>query len=162
MRQKTVALSLIGLLFLTSGLLAQPEGRHGPKAMRSQQGLNLTDEQEAKMQELKLNFERQKLPLQNQLQSLSGELKLAITAEKFDEGKAQNLVNQIQKVRAQLQMMRIRHLQDVRQLLTPEQRQKFDMHILSGKGQWGDGGPGDRKPFGGRAPFHPRMNDEQP
>ena len=140
MKRKSFVLGLVGTLLLTTALLAQPRARSCDPEMRMHKMLELTDDQEAKMQELKLDFEREVLPLKSKLQSLKADPKLEMTAEKFDEGKANKLVEEMQKVRTDMQKKHIRHEQKVRAILTPEQRQKFDLHVMSDKGPRGGHG----------------------
>lgn len=154
MKEKMFIFSLIGLFLLTSGLLAQPRGKTRKSGPRMMQVLDLTAEQETKMQEIRLKFRKETLPLRTKLQSLRGDLKLEMTAEKFDEGKVEKIVEQMQEVRTEMQMKRILHKQAVREILTPEQRVKFDLHILS------ENGPGKGRRPGG-AP-HPRLGPLQP
>ena len=108
--------------------------------------LKLTDEQRAKMQDLRLAHQKEILPLHSQLQKLHADLKLELTADKFNESKVKSIQGDISKVMNEIAMKTILHQRAVRDLLTPEQKKQFDSHILSG-GMMGGGGPMGR---GGR------------
>jgi len=147
MKRQISILSILGIMLLSLALLAQPGrgNRGGQWADRGpwlDRALDLTEEQQAKMEDLRLQHQKEMIPLQSQIESLRSELHLAMTADKFDKGKVEKIVNDMQKVRTQLQMSRVLHQQAVRELLTPEQRKKFDLHILSRKGPRGGKGFG--------------------
>lgn len=136
------------LFLMASGLMAQPQGK--PAAPMPPPIPNLTAEQQAKIQNLQLQLAKDSLPLHAQLQTLEPDLKLVMTADKFDEGKAKYLVEQMQKLHTDLQMKHILHEQSLRQLLTPEQRQQFDLHLLAPRPH------GEPVPRGGMAPNGPQ------
>jgi len=128
-----------GILFIAVSVFAQGYGEHGKRkgyksdGQRIQKMLDLSDEQADKIQDLRLNHQKEMLPLRTEVQKLQAELKLVQTADKFDESKAKKLVGDISSLRQQMQMKKINHQQMVRNILTPEQRKKFDMHLLSNK-----------------------------
>lgn len=156
MKKKTFMLNLIGLLLLTSGLLAQPEGPPPRPKLPGRHIPDLTDEQRAQLLDMRLELQRQMLPLKSKLPALRGELKMEITAEKFNEGNVEKIVEQIQKVQAQMRMKEILHHRAVREILTPEQRKKFDLQLLlkMGAGKPGLPGPLPRAP---KAPPPPKV-----
>jgi Spy/CpxP family protein refolding chaperone len=100
--------------------------------------MKLTDEQKAKMQDLRLAHQREMIPLRSDLQKLHASMKLEITADKFNESKVKSLQGDISKVMNEIASKTILHQRAVRDLLTPEQRKQFDARILSG-GMMGDG-----------------------
>jgi Spy/CpxP family protein refolding chaperone len=108
----------------------------------AQMGLgNLTAEQKTKMQDLRLAQQKEMLPLHTQLQKLQADLKLELIADKINEGKVKSLQGEISKLTSDLAVKRFAHQRAMRDILTPEQKKKFDERILSGKGI-GPGGPG--------------------
>ena len=147
MKRQISILSLLGILLLSLALLAQ-SGRGNRGGQWEDRGswldraLDLTEEQQAKMEDLRLQHQKEMIPLRSQVESLRSELNLAITADKFDKGKVEKIVNDMQKVRTQLQMSRVLHQQAVRELLTSEQRKKYNLHILSPKSHRGGRGFG--------------------
>ncbi len=137
MKRFILFITLIGALVWGGGMLAQPEHR-GPKKSRGEhmaKMLDLSEEQQSKIIDLQLKLQKELIPLRSKMESLKGELKLAQTAEQFDQAKVDKLLNEMQSVRTQIQSKRIQHQQQVRSLLTAEQRKKFDAHLL----RMGDG-----------------------
>ena len=120
------------------------KGRGGPGAMMG--FLKLTDEQRTKMQDLRLAHQKEMIPLRADLQKLRADMKLEITAEKFNESKVKSIQGDISKVMNEIASKMILHLRAVRDLLTPEQKKQFDERILAG----GMMGPGRMMQRGGR------------
>ena len=106
------------------------KGRGGPGAMGG--FLKLTDEQRAKMQELRLAHQKEMISLRADLQKLRANMKLEITADKFNEGKVKSIQADISKVMNDIGSKMILHLRSVRDLLTPDQRKQFDARVLAG------------------------------
>lgn len=140
------------MLMFAGSALAQPRP-DGPPAPpdpgeRMMQMLDLDETQQNKVAELRLKLQKELVPLRSELQSLEGELQLAVTAEKFNRDKAETLVSKISALRGKMQLARVLHQQEVRSLLNAEQRQKFDMHLLAGKGPGPRGGGKGHGPHG--------------
>lgn len=157
MKRFILFITLIGALILGGVMLAQPEHR-GPKKSHGEhlaKILDLSEEQRSKMVDLQLKLQKEMIPLRSKVQSLQGELKLAQTAEQFDQAKVEKLLNELQSVRTQMQLKRIQHQQQVRSLLNAEQRKKFDAHLLRAGGD----GPGK---FRERRGDHHRMEGRSP
>ena len=144
---------------MNHSMMKMPGG--GPMGM-----LNLTDEQKAKMQDLRLAHQKEVIPLRSELQKQVASLKLEITADKFNESKVKSMQGEISKLRSELAMKMVLHQRAVRDLLTTEQKKKFDEHILSagpmgpgrmmGGGMMGRGGmKGGPGMMGGRGPGRP-------
>jgi Spy/CpxP family protein refolding chaperone len=136
----------------------------GPMGM-----LNLTEEQQAKVQDLHLAHQKEIIPLQSELQEQKASLKLEITADKFNESKVKSIQGEISKLQSEMAMKMVLHQRAVRDLLTPEQKKKFDEHILSagpmgpgpmmGGGMMGRGGmKGQAGMMGGRGAGGPVCN----
>ena len=101
----------------------------------------LTAEQQTKMQDLRLAHQKEMLPLRTQLQKLQADLKLEITADKVNENKVKSMQGEISKLTSDLAGKRFAHMRSVRDILTPEQKKKFDERILTG-GMMGQGPQG--------------------
>lgn len=148
MRYKTIAMTILSLIVLAAVSSAQP-GKGPGRGFRGGPPIpDLTEEQEAKIQDLKLDMKKEMLPLQTKLDALDADVKLAMTADKFDESKVSGLVKQMQEIKTQMRMKRIQHHQEVRKLLTPEQRKVFDAHLLSDRGRGRGHGDGDGRGCG--------------
>jgi Spy/CpxP family protein refolding chaperone len=123
------------LLMISSFVYGQPEdGGNPPPMKRMGRMLDLTDEQRSQVEDLRLSFEKEKLPLQSKIHELQNDLKLELTRDSFDEKKANQLLGQIESVRTELHKKRINHMRSVRNILNEDQKKKFDMHILSNQG----------------------------
>jgi Spy/CpxP family protein refolding chaperone len=131
-----IALSMASLVTLN----AQKQERHGKQEHK--QGMtkdssfrvngsetpNLTTEQKTKMKELRLTHYKQVLPLKNQLGELKAKQKTLTTAENPDLKLINANIDEITKVKNQLMKSREQMHQQVRALLTDEQRMAFDTH----------------------------------
>jgi Spy/CpxP family protein refolding chaperone len=154
MKRMTVVLLLL-TLFLSVLAFAQqepqkaatpPAGKMGRMGMMQGRGASgammgfpkLTDEQRTKMQDLRLAHQKEMIPLRSDLQKLHANMKLEITADKFNESKVKSIQGEISKVMNEIASKTILHQRAVRDLLTPEQRKQFDTRILSG-GMMGKG-----------------------
>ncbi len=111
--------------------------QRGPMAF-----LNLTDEQQAKVQDLALAHQKEMIAIQAELQKQHAAMKLEVTADKFNEGKVKSIQGEISKLMSDIAMKTILHQRAVRDLLTPEQKKQFDHHILAGGMMGGRGGMG--------------------
>jgi len=120
-----------------AGKMGMMQGKGGPGAMMGL--LKLTDEQRTKMQDLHLTHQKEMIPLRSDLQKHQANMKLEVTAEKFNEGKVKSIQGEISKVMNEIASKSILHQRAVRDLLTPEQKKQFDTRILSG-GMMGNGG----------------------
>jgi Spy/CpxP family protein refolding chaperone len=106
-------------------------------AMGGQQGgpmafLKLSDEQRAKIQDLGLAHQKELVSLRAELQKQHANMKLEMTADKFNEGKVKSIQGEVTKLMGDIAMKTALHQRAVRDLLTPEQKKQFDQRILSG------------------------------
>lgn len=134
MKRYILLFSIFALLINMQLLFAQPDDNDGPP-FRDRMGkmLNLSDEQKSTIEDLRLNFQKEKLPLQSKLHELKTNLKLEITKDNYDEKKVNQTLDQIEKLEKEMHKKRINHMRSVRNILTDEQKKKFDMHILSNR-----------------------------
>jgi len=129
---------LLGLAFVSISTAQMPQ----PEVMKKQammhrkmhQGLNLTEEQQNKIAELRLQFQKTLLPLQTEMRGKMAELHLLQTEANPNLKKMDQLIDQIGKIRTKIQKEKIRHQVKVRKLLTPEQQVKWDSRMLQGPG----------------------------
>lgn len=122
-----------------------PGMMHGEMAgaMGGQQGapmafLKLSDEQRTKIQDLGLAHQKELVSLRAELQKQHANMKLEMTADKFNEGKVKSIQGEATKLMGDIAMKTALHHRAVRDLLTPEQKKQFDQRILSG-GMMGGG-----------------------
>jgi Spy/CpxP family protein refolding chaperone len=136
---------MIGTLFLTSLLAAQPpmaQRRDRSFARRPMQPplqflksqrerLNITDEQLTRIEELTLRLEEKTVATRNALNTEQFELrKLMIDPEARDYDKIKAQLGRISQLRNEMLIERMRLQDEIRSVLTPEQREALkDMDI---------------------------------
>jgi Spy/CpxP family protein refolding chaperone len=142
------------LLLVLVGAAQHPDAPHRMGQMARM--LDLTEQQQSQILDMKLKLKKEMLPVRSDIERLRSELKLEMTADKFDEGKVKKLVEDISKKQQELKLTRIEHHRAVRDILTPDQQKKFDMRVLSerdpGKGRGHGHGMRSkhRRPYDGR------------
>ena len=123
---------MVVLISISQFVHAQPDDEGNPQPMnRMGRILDLTDEQQSQIEDLRLNFEKEKLPLKSKIHELRNGLKLELTKDNYDEKKVNQMLDQIESVRKEMHKKRINHMRSVRNILNDDQKKKFDMHILS-------------------------------
>jgi len=148
---KSTVTALLGLaLVFAFPLLAQKEGtRSCEKAC----GIpNLTPEQTAKMQKLMLEHQKALLPLQTALKTKQIDLR-QMMIEKADQKSLEAKIDEMAKASADVQKKCLSHRNEVRGLLTDEQKKALDQKCTgigcgAGMGhgaQCGKGGCSDHK-----------------
>ena len=128
------------MLILVPTLSAQSHKSRvaGKKVMLKQKqtmGLNLTDDQKAKMSDLKLALQKKLLPLKSDLQGKVTDLQLLKTENSPNLNRIDKLIDDIGKLRIKIQKEQVRHQLEVRKILTPEQRKRWDYRALGGPGK---------------------------
>jgi len=142
--KKTIVAVFVIALMATSGLaMAQGWGRgegmgpgHGPGGWAA--ALNLTPEQQQKMQELRASHFKETIPLRNEIMGKRLELRALWAQTDPDQGRILAKQKEVNALMAQLQEKATKHRLEMRQILTPEQRAKLG--TFSGKR--GGFGPG--------------------
>jgi len=146
--------TLTALLFLgfTIMAFAQPgPGRgEGRRWVNEDQGFkhrsmdlpNLTDEQKEKISDLRTENMKVMLQKRNQVHEKMAKLRTLETAEKADMKAINGLIDEISEIKADMAKQQAAHRQQVRKLLTDEQRVIFDSrphrgHHGAGKGHSG-------------------------
>ncbi len=142
MKQLTLITSGLSLfLVLNLAAVAQPnEGNkfgHGgisknddfkrTRHERLKDVLNLTDEQSQKLESLKLEHQKKNLPLQNELNEKEARMQTLETAENVDMKAINSLIDDMGVVKTKIAKERAAHHQEIRKILTPEQRIQFDL-----------------------------------
>jgi len=140
MRKKIILLSL-AILLISVGLLSADPRKDGDGPWHMMRMLELTESQESQILDLKLEHEKQILPLRTELNELRTQMKLELTADSFNENKVSKIMEQMSNLQKKIHMKRVTHQRAVRDILTEEQKKKFDLHILSR----GDKGKGNLK-----------------
>ena len=103
------------------------EGMHrGGGRMRQMEMLGLTDAQKDQIFKIRHDSVPPMREQMKQVRKAGLELRQLAMADKFDEVKARQLADQQAKAMANMAVMRAQTANRVRQVLTPEQRQKMD------------------------------------
>lgn len=133
------------LLLILSGfavsITAQPQ--QGRKAMQNQDKQwaqnargqekgrdmrlpNLSDEQKEQIKEIKLSGQKEALPIKNLLGEKKAKLRTLTTSETYNQKSVNSTIDEISGLEASLMKLRENHRQQVREVLTEEQRIVFD------------------------------------
>ncbi|MBL7073837.1 Spy/CpxP family protein refolding chaperone [candidate division KSB1 bacterium] len=144
---------LAGLLVLTLAVgpvLAQGLGKGpcgmglGPRPSWDRMNIpDLTEEQEAKIRGMRVDFMKEGLPLKNEIGEKRARLRTLMTANKTDEKAINKLIDDISRLRTRMMKKKVAHHQAVRRILTEEQRVYFDSKGF-GLGHRGRPGPDGR------------------
>jgi Spy/CpxP family protein refolding chaperone len=121
-----------------------PKGSWGP-------ALNLTAEQNQKIQAMRESFFKETLPLRNEMQTKQLELRTLWAQTNPDQDKILAKQKEINALRAQLQEKGTRHRLEMRKVLTPEQQAQigaFGPGFGPGYGMRGGFGPGRGMGYG--------------
>lgn len=97
--------------------------------------LDLSEEQKTQMETLRFSLQKSMLPLKNELGEKKAKMKTLSTAEKADMKAINTLIDEMGAIKTQMAKQKASHKQEVRKILTEEQRIIFDSH----KGRKGKG-----------------------
>jgi Spy/CpxP family protein refolding chaperone len=123
--------------------------------------LDLTEDQQAKIEAWQLELQKANLERRGDLPKLHTELQLMIVDEKMSEAKIKALVEKINAHQQANQLERIMLQRKIRTILSDQQKIRFDKMILDGPGQFmrhqrpqrGGGMDMPGADCGGRRPF---------
>ncbi len=132
-RFTTAVVALVMVAFLGLSFAQEPE-----KKAKEGFGMlpELTEAQQKQIKDLKVQLEKEILPLKSEIQVKSAELKQLLVAGKPDRAAINKKIDEIGSLRTQIQKKRVENQLKVRALLTPEQRVMFDKRIFAGRKQF--------------------------
>ena len=148
---KTTSKIVLAVLIMCLPLMAFAQPMAGPHAAmqgKMHDELNLTDQQQTQIEALALAHQKQMLTLNNQLRDLRTQMKLLITKDNPSTADVKKLADQIGQTTSQIAQEKANHKISVRNVLTAEQKVKFDMMTLKGGDRMGRGGRGMNAPEG--------------
>jgi len=124
--KKVLAGTLIALLLLGGvGTAFAWESPRKPPRNRGAVDLNLSEEQIKELQELSLKRRKEMLELRYTLQAKQLELQTLLLTKEPDEAKINSKVEEIGKLRTDIQKKALEYRNQVRKILTPEQWDKL-------------------------------------
>ena len=113
------------------------------RSHRMEAFLDLSDDQIQKVEEIRLELQKESLPTINKIGEKRAQLKTLIS-ESGDIPKISLLIDEIGQLQISLQKQRVNHHMKIRELLTDDQKIKFDSHFGN---QFASGG-GHSRSFG--------------
>lgn len=132
---------IVGLFLCANPIFTQPEDAAKPKRNMAH-NLELSTEQESKISDLKLQFKKEIIPLKSEIDQLRSNINLELTSDNFSESRIKKLTEDIASLQKDIHFKRIMNQKAIRDLLTAEQKKKFDLHLLSQREFRGEEGPG--------------------
>ncbi len=125
MKKSLLLLSLAAMLSFGS-LTASAQERQQGSCCNFPTEMALTDAQKKQLKDIKISEEKKLMPIDNQLKEKKAHLNTLRTAEKPDMGQINSTVEEIGKLRIEKQKIKEASIQDIRKVLTEEQRLAFD------------------------------------
>lgn len=148
MKWKHLTITLLAVLLIVGATIAQPPGQGFGRGQGERDGmgpmqkggsgmcmrsLNLSDDQQATLQKMRLEQQRKMVGLKTEVADLKGKLKLILTNDKFDKKEADRIISEMAKFHQTKMDMHIQHLRKVRDILNDKQKVIFDQKVLSGQ-----------------------------
>ncbi len=99
----------------------------------------LTDEQQARLDELKVRQKKMMMPMKARARAIRADLVTMALADDPDERTLSSKVDEMLSLRRQMMMAKFRHIMARREVLTPEQRRSFDVHVMKKMSKKGGG-----------------------
>lgn len=94
------------------------------------QRLDLSPEQDRRLDEIEAAFAERRAPLEAEVRQANAELSAAIAASQGDTPEVQAAVDHFHTAMGDLQMATIRHVFEMRAVLTPRQAEEFDRAVV--------------------------------
>jgi Spy/CpxP family protein refolding chaperone len=127
-------LKILFVIMLTStvssaGFAQQPNPNKVPPINKEakQDPMNLSVEQKASIKKLHLAFQKEAMPIKNQIAEKKAHLKTLTTADKADMTAINATIDEIGAMKIQLEKKRVAMDQEIRKLLADDQRLIFDL-----------------------------------
>lgn len=104
---------------------------HGYSRKGKEWKKTLTDEQRKEIDKLRLAYKKEKYLLKSKTKQAKVEFALLITEDSPDQSAINKKIDQLTKLKGDKLRLKAEHKIQVRKVLTPEQRVKFDMAVLN-------------------------------
>lgn len=92
--------------------------------------LDLSPEQDRRLEEIEAAFAERRAPLEAEVRAANAELSAAIAASRGDTPEVQAAVDHFHAAMGDLQLATIRHVFEMRAVLTPGQAEEFDRAVV--------------------------------
>jgi len=92
--------------------------------------LDVSPEQDRRLDEIEAAFAERRAPLEAEVRQANAELSAAIAASQGETPEVQAAVDHFHTAMGDLQMATIRHVFEMRAVLTPEQAEEFDRAVV--------------------------------
>lgn len=116
-------------ILLMAMFWSEAVGQHAQMMKKEHEGMglpNLSEEQKEKMKEIMTETEKQMLPIRSKLQTKEAELNELLIVEKPDRSAIDRKIDEIAALKTEIRKKCVDTRLKIRELLTPEQRVKFD------------------------------------
>jgi len=94
--------------------------------LRHRKELDLSAEQVRDLEQLRSEYERERIRSEAEIRIAEMDVERLLEAEPVDLGKVKEKLREIERLRADLRLARIRAIQEGKKLLSPEQRKKLE------------------------------------
>lgn len=109
-----------------TGIMGMPESeKYGKMYLMALKGLDLTEDQQKKVQALKNDYIKNYIKAGADIGVAEVELKELLAAEAVNLSRVRSKINEIGSKKADLRFLRIKSLEELKKILTPEQRKKM-------------------------------------
>ncbi len=130
--------ALFGVLFVGSawgyGNGQMQRGTNGECRMAGVNGMDLSEEQQSEIKELKISFVKELTPLKNELKIKKAELQAASVGDNIDKKAFYKIIDEVNSIKTQMAKKQFDHQMQVRNLLNDEQKVMFDARAGKGHG----------------------------
>ncbi|MDR9415461.1 MAG: Spy/CpxP family protein refolding chaperone [Gracilimonas sp.] len=116
------------------------DAQNNPRHQRMITMLDLNEQQASAIETIHTNGQKVMVQLRANLQTKRSQLNALAVSDDYDQSEATKIAEEIGEIHTQMLTMRMSHQQQIRSLLTEEQRAKFDTFHLNrgGQGQKGN------------------------
>ena len=118
------------MIFISGSIFAQgnpnPKNKGGDRPFMNIP--DLTEDQKEQIKEMRINHMKEVIPLKNELNEKEAHLQTISTGDNVDLNEVYVTIDEVGKIRIDLAKKRAAFRQDVRKILTEDQRVIFDMH----------------------------------
>jgi len=129
MKNRIMMLAILMLAAFTSKSYAQSNKGCGHQGEGACIMSTLSADQKTKMEKLKFDHRKAMLPVKNQIGEKKAHLQTLMTADVADMEAINKTIDEMGQLKTQAAKMKAAHQQEIRKILTPEQRLEFDLKM---------------------------------